>query len=84
MDKLDSLPAVLWRLVVVKPHDKRESRDPIVLVERLDAVFYHPMPLVRPVWRELPVRILADQPDAAGLKAALYADVVVRAGLDYL
>ncbi len=84
MDKLDCLPAVLRGLVIVKTHDERERRHPVILIERLDAVLDYPMPLVWSVRRELPIRILADEPDAAGLKATLDSNVVVRAGSDYL
>src|SRR6058998_2695938 len=58
MDKLDCLPAVLRGLVIVKTHDERERRHPVILIERLDAVLDYPMPLLWSVRRELPIRNL--------------------------
>src|ERR671916_2774066 len=80
----DRLPAVLQCLVVVKTHNECECRNPVVLIECLNGRLDYPVPLFRLVWGELAICVLANEPYAARLKTALDANVVIRAGSNYL
>src|ERR671916_1247230 len=80
----DRLPAVLLCLVVVKTHNERECRNPVVLIECLNSRLDYPVPLFRLVWGELPICVLANEPYAASLETALDSNMVIRASSNYL
>src|SRR5829696_8004430 len=71
-------------LVVVKTHNECECWNPVVLIECLNGRLDHPVPLIRLVWGELAVCVLANEPYAASLETALDANVVIGAGSHYL